>query len=87
MNKIYCNQSNPPPIKTSFSVFNIFVGRRTCLGEQLSRMEMFLLLANLFHNYSFTFPEDEPDPPVEAESHGMSLLFPKSYKLCPQQRL
>ena len=29
------------------------------MGEQLVRMELFLLISNLLHQFTFTFPEGE----------------------------
>ena len=33
-------------------------GTRMCLGEQLAKMELFLLVANILQRYKISFPEE-----------------------------
>ena len=40
-----------------------FTGRRSCLGEQLAKQELFLFLAHLIQNFEFKVPEGETLPP------------------------
>ena len=55
-------------------------GRRTCLGEQLARQELFLFFANILKSFSIQTPEGTPalseDPVLRL------VLAPQSYKVC-----
>ncbi|KAI5608343.1 cytochrome P450, family 2, subfamily X, polypeptide 9 [Silurus asotus] len=54
-------------------------GPRTCLGEGLARMELFLVMVTLLRRFQFTWPEDAGAPnftPV----YGITLT-PKPYKM------
>ncbi|XP_078620884.1 cytochrome P450 2J4-like [Branchiostoma floridae x Branchiostoma japonicum] len=55
-------------------------GRRGCLGEQLAKMELFLLFSSLLQNFTLKSPEGAPVLSVEG---SMRLtLTPPSYKIC-----
>ena len=45
----------------------ITLGRRMCLGEQLAKMEIYLLLSNLLLRYNITLP-DGFTPPSDQDS-------------------
>ena len=62
-----------------------FVGRRMCLGESLAKMEVFLFIANLFHEFTFSFPPEAP--PLEVTTFlSNSLYVYKSFSICVKQR-
>ena len=39
-------------------IWLFYLGPRMCLGEQLTRMELFLLVANMLQRYRISFPDD-----------------------------
>ena len=49
-------------VKYSISTTLLLPGRRMCLGEQLTKMELFLLVSNIFLRYKVTFPDDYIPP-------------------------
>ncbi|KAM7115304.1 cytochrome P450 2D6 [Molossus nigricans] len=55
-------------------------GRRSCLGEPLARMELFLFFTCLLQRFSFSVPAGQPRP----SSHGAYsfLVTPAPYQLC-----
>ncbi|XP_007444242.2 cytochrome P450 2J6-like, partial [Python bivittatus] len=55
-------------------------GSRVCLGEQLARIEIFIMLTSLLKTFSFQLPEGEKelnDKPIVAMS-----MHPHPFKLC-----
>ncbi|XP_004438004.1 PREDICTED: cytochrome P450 2D14-like [Ceratotherium simum simum] len=59
-------------------------GRRSCLGEPLARMELFLFFTCLLQRFSFSVPAGQPRP----SDHGVSgvLVTPAPYQLCAVPR-
>nr|XP_023487091.1 cytochrome P450 2D14 isoform X3 [Equus caballus] len=59
-------------------------GRRSCLGEPLARMELFLFFTCLLQRFSFSVPAGQPRP----SDHGCfgSLVTPSPYQLCAEPR-
>ena len=52
-----------------------FAGQRMCLGEQLTKMELFLLAANMLQRYKISFPADyKPEDDSEAIKPGAIRL-------------
>ena len=43
------------------------LGRRSCLGEQLARQELFLFFTHLVQSFEFRVPEGSPLPPQEGD--------------------
>ncbi|XP_014648756.1 PREDICTED: cytochrome P450 2D14-like isoform X2 [Ceratotherium simum simum] len=59
-------------------------GRRSCLGEPLARMELFLFFTCLLQRFSFSVPAGQPRP----SDHGVFgfLVTPSPYQLCAVTR-
>ncbi|XP_036723102.1 cytochrome P450 2D14 isoform X2 [Balaenoptera musculus] len=59
-------------------------GRRSCLGEPLARMELFLFFTSLLQHFSFSVPAGQPRP----SGHGVFafLVTPSPYQLCALPR-
>ncbi|KAF7665249.1 hypothetical protein LDENG_00149570 [Lucifuga dentata] len=58
-------------------------GKRSCPGEQLARMELFLFFTSLLQRFSFTAPSGE-EPSLEFKLGA--TLCPKPYRLCALPR-
>uniref|UniRef100_A0A3Q4I8P9 Uncharacterized protein n=1 Tax=Neolamprologus brichardi TaxID=32507 RepID=A0A3Q4I8P9_NEOBR len=58
-------------------------GKRVCLGEQLARMELFLLFTSLLQRFSLSPPAGE-QPSLDFQLGGMRC--PKPYRLCAVPR-
>lgn len=61
------------------------IGRRVCMGEQLAKMELFLMFTNLMQAFTFRFPKGKPPPPMHGR-FGLTLA-PCSYTVCVTARL
>ncbi|KAM4606925.1 cytochrome P450 2D17-like, partial [Discoglossus pictus] len=59
-------------------------GRRSCVGEQLARMELFLFFTILLQNFTFQIPNDQP-PPSEEPMVSVTLS-PQPYNICAVSR-
>ena len=55
-------------------------GRRSCLGEALARMELFLFFTCLLQRFSFSVPDGQPQP-SNSGVYGI-LVAPSPYQLC-----
>ncbi|KAF6339718.1 hypothetical protein mRhiFer1_008002 [Rhinolophus ferrumequinum] len=60
-------------------------GRRSCLGEPLARMELFLFFTCLLQRFSFSVPAGQPRP---SDYHNVFvfLVTPFPYQLCAVPR-
>ncbi|XP_072035914.1 cytochrome P450 2U1-like [Amphiura filiformis] len=54
-------------------------GRRFCLGDNLARMELFVIISHLLHRFTFK------SPPDQCTALGMARL-PNNVKICAIQR-
>ncbi|ELK07953.1 Cytochrome P450 2D14 [Pteropus alecto] len=59
-------------------------GRRSCLGEPLARMELFLFFTCLLQRFSFSVPAGQPRP-SDHGAYGL-LITPAPYELCAVPR-
>ena len=59
------------------------VGRRSCLGQQLAKMELFITTVMLFRRFEFSL-----EPGVEPNLAGQSIvsLRPHEFKVCALRR-
>ncbi|XP_069834621.1 cytochrome P450 2U1 [Dendropsophus ebraccatus] len=65
--------------KEAFIPFGI--GRRVCMGEQLAKMELFLMFVNLLQSFSFSFASDTFQPSLEGR-FGLTLApYPFDIKI------
>ena len=71
-----------PPKQDRFLPFS--AGRRSCLGESLARIELFLILAQLLHRFRFENPPGY-DLPTLKPNTGV-LLTPQPFKVCATVR-
>ncbi|XP_054766004.2 cytochrome P450 2J4-like [Lytechinus pictus] len=60
------------------------IGRRDCPGSQLGKMETFLLFTNLFQQFEFKLPPDQPTHNTRGLL-GLTLQ-PEPYKICAVER-
>jgi len=61
------------------------VGKRSCFGAGMARMEAFLFLTGMISKYKIYFPPNEPKPPIDG-SHISINRTPLPYKICAQRR-
>ncbi|KAM6972214.1 cytochrome P450 2U1 [Aplochiton taeniatus] len=60
------------------------IGRRVCMGEQLAKMELFLMFTSLMQAFRFRLPEGEPPPPMHGR-FGLTLA-PCPHTVCVSPR-
>ncbi|KAM3864810.1 cytochrome P450 2U1 [Diretmus argenteus] len=60
------------------------IGRRVCMGEQLAKMELFLMFTSLMQAFKFSLPEGRPAPHMHGR-FGLTLA-PCSYTVCVSPR-
>jgi cytochrome P450 len=53
--------------RQNFMNFFIFclTGKRTCLGQSLAKMELFLFLTNLLQRFTVSIPDNYPKPSTD----------------------
>ncbi|NXC74109.1 CP2U1 protein, partial [Anhinga anhinga] len=56
--------------KEAFIPFGM--GKRVCMGEQLAKMELFLIFASLMQSFTFVYPENAAKPSMEGR-FGLTL--------------
>ncbi|XP_018611667.1 cytochrome P450 2U1 [Scleropages formosus] len=59
-------------------------GRRVCMGEQLAKMELFLMFSTLMQAFSFRLPEGAQPPPMDGK-FGLTLA-PWPFNVCVTAR-
>ncbi|XP_055970220.1 cytochrome P450 2U1 [Sorex fumeus] len=68
--------------KETFIPFGI--GKRVCMGEQLAKMELFLMFVSLLQSFTFSLPKDSPKPNL-AGKYGLTLA-PHPFNVIASQR-
>ncbi|XP_071950035.1 cytochrome P450 2U1-like [Antedon mediterranea] len=56
------------------------IGRRSCIGYLMAKMEIFIFTATLIQRFTFKVPDGEPTPSVKDYVPGLSLV-PKPFKI------
>ncbi|PIK51744.1 putative cytochrome P450 2U1 [Apostichopus japonicus] len=60
------------------------IGRRSCVGEHLAKMELFLFFTNLMQRFKFSLPDEDPIPCLDPD---VSVLArPAKFRVCVAQR-
>lgn len=60
------------------------LGRRSCIGEHLAKMELFLFFTNLMQRFKFSLPKEDPIPCLDPDV-GI-LARPVKYRICAELR-
>lgn len=60
------------------------IGRRVCMGEQLAKMELFLMVTSLLQAFTFSLPEGLPPPSLQGR-FGLTLA-PSPFTVCVRPR-
>ncbi|XP_067412723.1 cytochrome P450 2A13-like [Emydura macquarii macquarii] len=68
-------------LKKSEAFVPFSIGKRYCFGEQLARMELFLLLTSILQNFRFRSPIDPKDIDISPKLVGYATI-PRSYEIC-----
>ncbi|XP_035658624.1 cytochrome P450 2U1-like [Branchiostoma floridae] len=61
------------------------IGHRVCLGEQLAKMELFMLFVSLMQRFTFNLPEGAPEPSMLGKL-GSAINVPFPFELCAVAR-
>ncbi|XP_022093482.1 cytochrome P450 2J6-like isoform X2 [Acanthaster planci] len=61
------------------------IGRRICLGEHLARMELFIFITFLLHQFTFKKPQDAP--PLTLRGINFGTWSPVEFKVCAIPRV
>ncbi|XP_066264889.1 cytochrome P450 2D4-like [Branchiostoma lanceolatum] len=63
------------------------IGHRVCLGEQLAKMELFMLFVTLMQRFTFHLPEGAPEPSMLGSyDHASFVNPPFPFELCALPR-
>ena len=65
-------------------IFSFILGRRMCIGDSLTRIELFHFLANIVQNFELRVPDNTEPPSVDGISY--LSLKPVPFKVCIRPR-
>lgn len=51
---------------------DLILGKRVCMGEQLAKMELFLMFVSLMQSFTFALPKDSKKPNLTGR-YGLTL--------------
>ncbi|XP_072051610.1 cytochrome P450 2U1-like [Amphiura filiformis] len=60
------------------------IGQRSCLGEQITKMQLFLFITHLMHQLTFDLPKDSP--PIDIRGSSGITNIPQAYEICTTAR-
>ena len=60
-------------------------GSRSCLGEPLAKMELFLFFTNFLQNFTFKLPEGAAKPSLVGVQTG-GVQLPEKYLMVAEKR-
>ncbi|XP_038059930.1 cytochrome P450 2J6-like [Patiria miniata] len=60
------------------------VGRRSCIGEHLAKMELFVFFSFFLHQFTFKKPDDAPPPALKGR--GGLTNSPRVFNICAMKR-
>ncbi|XP_078614462.1 cytochrome P450 2U1-like [Branchiostoma floridae x Branchiostoma japonicum] len=79
-NRFLDNDGNFVPRET---LIPFGIGHRMCLGEQLAKMELFMLFVSLMQRFTFKLPEGAPKPSMYGNFNAASFVNPPiPFELC-----
>ncbi|XP_072013000.1 cytochrome P450 2U1-like [Amphiura filiformis] len=61
------------------------VGRRSCIGEKIAKLELFIFFTHMLQKFTFTLPDEGSPPPSFKGILGLTYA-PEPFKLCAQAR-
>ncbi|XP_022081701.1 cytochrome P450 2U1-like [Acanthaster planci] len=61
------------------------LGRRMCLGEALTKMELFIFTVTVMQRFTFKVPDGDPLPPLDLPDGGLVMYAPK-FRVCCVKR-
>ena len=73
-------RSPPPPPVRPFSA----AGKRKCMGDNLAKMELFIVVSNLLQRFRFRAQEGATLPDVSEATMGVTLV-PPHYKMIAEK--
>lgn len=62
----------------------LVAGKRVCMGEQLAKMELFLMFVSLLQGFTFALPDGAKKPNL-AGKYGLTLA-PHPFKVIASKR-
>ena len=63
------------------------IGRRACPGQDLGKMQVFLILSSLLHQFKLEMEDGEPVPSLVGDTAPGAIRCPKDYKVIARKRI